>query len=198
MIRTRFAAVSFAIGAGFVLFGAASARAFTVDWSSPGYTYNNLGWQDWVSNPGQYDILQGIGNSGTNLDLGAGPVTVALEDITFTVGVNASYAWTNDFNVSRAVTIGNDTEIVSQTAHDYVSNSDSLQIDLANPVYFNTGSGEVKLTALEFDLPNVGVGTPGTGQLMGTLEAVPEPFTLALCAGGLGLAIARRRKAKKA
>ena len=76
MIRTRFAAVSFAIGAGFVLFGAASASAFTVDWSSAGYTYVNLGWQDSVSNPNQYDILQGLGNSGTNLDLGAGPVTV--------------------------------------------------------------------------------------------------------------------------
>lgn len=29
-------------------------------------------------------------------------------------------------------------------------------------------------------------------------SGTPEPFTLALCAGGLGLAIARRRKAKKA
>jgi len=29
------------------------------------------------------------------------------------------------------------------------------------------------------------------------VNSVPEPFTIALCAGGLGLAIARRRKAKK-
>lgn len=29
-------------------------------------------------------------------------------------------------------------------------------------------------------------------------SSTPEPFTMALCAGGLGLAVARRRKAKKA
>lgn len=40
-----------------------------------------------------------------------------------------------------------------------------------------------------------GIGTELTGAM--EVTTTPEPFTLALCAGGLGLAFARRRKPKK-
>lgn len=75
----------------------------------------------------------------------------------------------------------------------------TLSFDQVDPVFFTIGNNKLEAT-ITATPPSSGwdEGSAHSGQIKMEFGAVPEPFTLALCGAGLGLAIARRRKAKKA
>lgn len=169
-----------------LILAAGSVQADMVTWSTGGVTKDYIGWDG--TYPGAFDIvtLSAAGGSLT-LELWT-PVEVAINPLTFDVGLNAQGGSTNLFTMTRDITVNGVTGSLSNE----VSNAMRVDISYSDTLYVYGGPpvrlGDIIVTPLGWTtgLPNGG-GTVYSS-VSARFELVPVPGAVLL--GMLGLSVA--------
>ncbi len=172
----------------------AMGRSVLLTYSATDFYLEKLGWDGTQS--GNFDILSGTGLSGSVSVTPGIPAPIDTHDLEFQVGINSSAPWTPaPYELSYQLTVEGVTQTLKHQVNVNIGWTDDLHI-LPTTAYFNTAKGLVKYTADPVSFIGTDLGSH-YGKLSGKLEVVPEPATIALAAAGLGVALRRRRAARR-
>lgn len=166
----------------------------TVTWSTGGVTADRIGWDGTF--PGDYDIVTLDAASGGPLTLDPyTPVTVAINPLTFEVGLNAQNGSTNYFTMTRDITVNGITGSLSNDLSNLmrvdISTSDTLYVYGGSPVRL----GDIIVTPLGWTSP-LSIYQAGVYHdfVYARLELVPVPAAVLLGLLGLGAAGVKLRR----
>jgi len=159
---------------------------FTVDWATGGARLIKLGNTGY---PNDWDIVTLSAASGSlTLEYGA-PQVVVVNPLTFEVGINADYGWTDTDVLTRDITVNGVTKLLSLSnpMDVVISYSDTLHVYEGSPVTF----GNIIVTPLGWA---TGLVNSGTSSVSARFEAVPAPGAILLGSIGVGLVGWLRRR----
>jgi hypothetical protein len=142
--------------------------------------------------PNDWDIVTLFPASGTlTLEYGT-PVEVVVNPLTFEVGINADYGWTDTDVVTRDITVNGVTKLLSLSnpIDDVISYSDTLHVYKGPPVTF----GNIIVTPLGWTTGLVNGGGTANGEVLARFELVPAPGAILLGSIGIGLVGWLRRR----
>jgi len=172
-----------------LILAAGSAQADMVTWETGGVQLTKIGNTGY---PTDYDIVTLIAASGSlNLEYGT-PQEVEVNPLTFEVGINASYPWTDPDVLTRDITVNGVTKLLSLSnpMDVVISYSDTLNVYEGPPVTF----GNIIVTPLGWGTGLVNSGGTVYSSVSARFEVVPVPGAVLLGMLGLSAAGLKLRK----
>jgi len=166
-----------------LLLAAVSAQADMVDWATGGAKLIKLGNTGYDND---WDIVTLTPASGSlTLELWT-PQEVVVNSLTFEVGINADYGWTDPDVLTRDITVNGVTKLLSLSnpMDVVISSSDTLHVYEGLPVIF----GNIIVTPLGWTTGLVNGGGTMTSSVSARFVLVPVPAAVLL--GMLGLSVA--------